>query len=264
MTGVMYVDPRGKCWWPSLPPGLVSQRLAAERDRCASILARAMPPERVSREIIAAPARLYSIAETPRETVLTENGPRVQRSAGPGRDRVRVGDAFDVMEEQARRAHAKRTKGLEREGKPIFPFQPPFSVGQVEIGREYAALVERCDGAGVKCSSLETIGGGSGDPDAREAAIFHDFQRLRVLRRRIGDGLAREIRRHRPGERRSAIRVRALVDDVCLSGLTLDQVFARYGWANVNMNMRADLRSALCGALDRMRGFGLVQPLHAA
>ncbi|ETX26422.1 hypothetical protein RISW2_04440, partial [Roseivivax isoporae LMG 25204] len=173
----------------------------------------------------------------------------------------------DVMEEQARRAHVQSNARRKREGKKPIPFVPPFSIGQQEMGREYARLVERCEAAGVKCSSLETVGGGGGDADAREAAIIHDLQRLRLLRRRIGDGLAREVRRHRPsatGTKRTAIRVMCLVDAVCLGDLTLDGVFAKYGWGKADAQMRAELRSALCGALDRMRGFDLARPQDAA
>ncbi|ETX26865.1 hypothetical protein RISW2_18895 [Roseivivax isoporae LMG 25204] len=135
------------------------------------------------------------------------------------------------------------------------------------VAREYAQLAERCDAAGMKCSSIETQGAGGGRPGDREAAIFRDIERLRVLRRRIGDGLAREVSRNRPsatGGPRSAIRVRRLVDDVTLNGLTLDQVFDRCGWRNVNAKMRGELRGALCGALDRMRGFDLARPQDAA
>ncbi|ETX26437.1 hypothetical protein RISW2_03775, partial [Roseivivax isoporae LMG 25204] len=179
----------------------------------------------------------------------------------------RIGDAFDRMEAAARKAHVQANARRKREGKDPLPFVPPFSIGQQEMGREYARLVERCEAAGVKCSSLETVGGGGGDADAREAAIIHDLQRLRLLRRRVGDGLAREVRRHRPsatGGKRTAIRISCLVDAVCLGDMSLDDVFSKYGWGKVDAKMRGELRSALCGALDRMRGFDLARPQHAA
>jgi hypothetical protein len=83
---------------------------------------------------------------------------------------------------------------------------------------------------------------------------------LRVLQRRIGDGLAKEVRRVRPGGRkRVAIRDRDLVDRVCLGGQTMSDVLEGCGWGD-NQNTREALRASLCKALDRMRGFDLVRP----
>ncbi|ETX26408.1 hypothetical protein RISW2_06085, partial [Roseivivax isoporae LMG 25204] len=112
--------------------------------------------------------------------------------------------------------------------------------------------------------SIETQGaGGGGRPGDREAAIFRDIERLRVLRRRIGDGLAKEVRHIRPGGRRRAIRLRDLVDQVCCADRTLTDVLRGHGWG-VDAKCRDGLRRALCGALDRMQGFGLVYPQEAA
>lgn len=168
------------------------------------------------------------------------------------RDGARCADVFDVMILQAERAHA-------RLGRKAGTFVPPFSHGQVVMGREYAALVERCNASGVKCSSLEALrqAGRGGD---REAAIFRDFARLRALQRRIGDGLAKTVRRHRPstssagGDSRRSITVRHLVDQVCLADRTLSEVLTVNGWAR-NAQIIKGLRDDLCMALDRMQGY---------
>ncbi len=136
-----------------------------------------------------------------------------------GRAQLWVGDAFDVM---AGKAKAKG-KGA------------PFTPGQVAIGRQYRALVERHAAAGVKCSSLEGArSGGSGQGGGFIDAVLQDRQAIGAMRRRIGTGEAKAVRRIRPSERgsRSAITDRALVDAVCIE----------------------ELRRALAAALDRMAG----------
>lgn len=90
--------------------------------------------------------------------------------------------------------------------------------------------------------------------------MLADFQRLRSLHRRIGHGLAREVRRIRPeGRKRRAIRVRTLVDLVCLGGVPLSAVLRRHGWA-VDAGAVEGLRRSLAAALDRMRGYDLDRP----
>lgn len=267
MMSRIIVDPKGGAW-----------RATAEDEaaRIAAIKARAQPPESVGPDIIAAPARGPMQVFIPREMVVTDAGNLVARRAGYlGRDGARVADAFDLMTVNALKAHPKVIAAARRDydRRAVYPmpkgrkrrafvepsFVPPFTHGQVAAARDYAALTERCDASGVSCASLEAVGRGSGGGD-REAAIFRDFDRLRSLHRRIGDGLAKEVRRHRPsitGGKRSAIRVRVLVDMVCLGNLTLDEVFDRHGWTQKNGSMRADLRAALCKALDRMQGYDL-------
>lgn len=267
MMSRIIVDSAGGAW-----------RATAEDEaaRIAAIKARAQPPASVGPDIIAAPARGPMQVFVPREMVVTDAGNLVSRRAGyKGRDGARVADAFDLMTMNALKAHPKviaaaerehraHCEGLRKKGVAARPFSapafvPPFTHGQVAAARDYAALTERCNASGMSCASLEAVGRGSGGGD-REAAIFRDFARLRSLHRRIGDGLAKEVRRHRPsitGGKRSAIRVRTLVDMVCLGNLTLDEVFQRHGWTQKNGAMRADLRSALCKALDRMQGYDL-------
>ena len=265
MMSRIIVDPKGGAW-----------RATAEDEaaRIAAIKARAQPPESVGPDIIAAPARGPMQVFVPREMVVTDAGNLVSRRAGyKGRDGARVADAFDLMTMNAIKAHPKviaaarrdydeRVAPMPQKSAPAFvepAFVPPFTHGQVAAARDYAALTERCNASGMSCASLEAVGRGSGGGD-REAAIFRDISRLRALHRRIGDGLAKEVRRHRPsatGGKRSAIRVRTLVDMVCLGNLTLDEVFERHGWGKVDGRVRADLRAALCAALDRMQGYDL-------
>ncbi|GGG77647.1 hypothetical protein GCM10011415_28200 [Salipiger pallidus] len=275
---VVYVDSCGSAWLgrdveavasgrAALEAGLC--RLAASGAACRDILARATPPERCSREIPIAPARRTVIAEVPRRADMTEAGPRVRRDDGGLGDRARQGDVFDVMDDQARRRHRgvvaqarraylQRCEEAAERGQPEPVWRPPFytgpfSSGQIAMARDYAALTERCNSSGLKCSSLEALrssGGGGGD---REEAMLRDMRRLRALHHRIGDGLAQEVRRIRPGGRkRKTIRARVLVDQVCLGGLSLSQVLQAHGWA-VDAKSRYALRAALRSALERMQ-----------
>ncbi|WP_052244729.1 hypothetical protein [Mameliella alba] len=285
---VIYVSPFGvaRLDWPWNGGGRA--RLAEADARTRARADAAGLPGRVSPHIAAAPARGPCIAEVPRETVMTASGPRDRRASPVGFDRLRVGDAFDVMEEQARRgwprvveaarkAHpdvvakararhqALDAARVSRGEKPVRfrppkfvepAFEPPFTPGQVAAARDYAALTERVASSGVKCSSVETVGGGGG---GLSEAVARDMMRLAALHRRIGDGLAKDAVRPSKGGMRSAIRVRALVDQVCLGGATISQVLAAHGWG-ANKRMRALLREALGAALDRMRGYDLVRP----
>lgn len=250
---IIFINGRGTAFIGTCPGQHVSGMDAA----CTALLNRATPPEVCGPEIPVAPARGPMLHFTPRRMEVTESGGIVRRHDGGGRDAARVADVFDLMEKQARNRHARAMAQAEARGEERLPrFHPPFSIGQVEIGREYAALTERCDAAGVKCSSLEALhraGGGGGD---REEAIFRDFHQLRSLHRRIGDGVVKQVRRQRPGGRkRSAIRARHLVDEVCLSGRSLSEVLERCGW-NINGEAVEALRRDLGAVLDRMRGFG--------
>lgn len=267
MVSRFIVDPAGGAWRVSA---------AEEAMRIKAIKDRAEPPASCGPDIIAAPARGPMQVFVPREMVVTDAGNLVSRRAGyMGRDGARVADAFDMMTMNALKAHPKVIAAAEQDydKRAVYPqpkgrqprpfrapaFVPPFTHGQVSSARDYASLTERCASSGMSCASLEAVGRGSGGGD-REAAIFRDFERLRALHRRIGDGLAKEVRRHRPsatGGKRSAIRVRTLVDMVCLGNMTLDEVLRKHGWTQTNGAIRADLRGTLCAALDRMQGYDL-------
>jgi len=229
-------------------------RRDAERDTMADVLNRATPPDACGPEMPVAPARGPMMTFTPRKVVKTDAGN--YRSVGDGylgRRAARQEDAFDTMTRKAFEAH-------EKAGGDETDFVPPFSVGQVEAGREYAALVERVASSGLGCASLEAAGRGGSGGEGVQAAVFRDIERLRFLRARIGNGLAKEVRRIRPdGAKRIAIRSRDLVDAVCINGNSLNSILKRNGWP-INGRENDALRTALCSALDRMRGFDLARP----
>ncbi|WP_353472338.1 hypothetical protein PVT71_13675 [Salipiger sp. H15] len=277
---VVYVNSRGAAWVGRAFHMVSAGRsaLSAALDRlsmsdaaCREIIATATPPRRCSPAIPVAPARKTVIAEVPRKAVMTESGPRVVRDDEGLGDRARLGDAFDLMDDQARRRHrgvvaqARRTH-LERCAEasaggwrePTWQeprYVPPFTSGQIAAARDYAALTERCNASGLKCSSLETTRTSSSGGGEREVAVLRDMERLHQFHRRIGDGLAKEVRRVRPGGvKRMAVRSRTLVDQVCLGGLSLTQVLQAHGW-KVDAKSRDALRAALRAALNRMQGY---------
>ena len=215
--------------------------------------ARAAVPAYCSDAIQPAPARGKVAEFVPMEMIPDSRGNvRAEHMGYRCRSGARVRDAFDEMTDQAQRRHAGK-------GKKSGLFVPPFTSGQVCAGRDYAALTERCNASGVKCSSLEALRQASRGGD-REAAVFRDFARLRALHRRIGDGLAKEVRRIRPnGRKRRAIYVRRLVDLVCLGNMAVSDVLKVHGWGN-NQGSRDALRTSLCAALDRMQGYELDEP----
>ncbi len=227
MTKVIVVAPGG------------AARLMDEADRLADIKARAQVPEDVG-PVPVAPARgAFRVVET---TAMYPKGAGdfESRPAGhQGRRTVRLADVFDLMLAQARRA--KRPA--------------PLSPSQIAMARHYRDLHERHANAGVRCSSLEAMSGGSGDADAWIEAVLRDREELARLRRRIGDGSAKGLRVIRPSARgsRRAILDRALVDMVCLEDKPLGAVLLAHGWS-AKGEIRAALRSALAGALDRMTG----------
>ena len=229
----------------------------SEADRLSATLVAinnaASPPWQCGDAIPVAPARGPILRFTPAELVPDgEGGVKPELMGYRGRDGGRVRDVFDKMVDQARNAHAAR-------GKKAGTFEPPFTWGQVQAARDYAALSERVASSGVKCSSMESLSR-SGSGGGREEAIFDDIARLRSLHRRIGDGLAKQLRRHRPSassagpDPRKSITARRLIDQVCLSGHTLKEILAASGWA-VNAKIIGGLRVELCAALDRMQGY---------
>lgn len=221
--------------------------LQEQARRAFKVLEDATPPLCVSDAIPVAPARGAQIVERPVEAIMTDSGPRVVGAAF-GEYRVRVGDAFDKMEESALRSHKRH--------RPDEVFVPPFTPGQVQAARAYATLVERLDASGLKCSSPETqIEGGASDLTMSEA-VSRDMDRLAMLRRRVGPGLAKDKVRPSKGGMRSAIRLQDLVDQVCCGERTLSEVMRHSGWGN-NARIRGVLRDALARALDRMQGYDL-------
>ncbi|EBA08937.1 hypothetical protein [Sagittula stellata] len=245
-------------------------RLEDERRSCAAVLERATPQEGASPEIPIAPARGACRTAVPTEAVMTPSGPRVYADRSSGL-RVHRLDAWDRMHSAARRSFParlgrweaeRRAKGLPVEGRGVRRpvFVPPFTVGQVEMGRDYAALVERLAASGVRCCSLERTGrGGPGTGLSVSEAVSRDMARLRVLERRVGAGVVKDCMRPSKGGMRSTIRVADLVRSVCVEEMTLAEVARRHGWAK-NGRIVEILKRELAGALERMRGFGLAVP----
>lgn len=238
-------------------------RLQDEAVRIAEIKARGSVPVECGPAIPMAPGRGLMMRFTPREMRQTEGGGFVSVKTGEaGRDAARVADAFDAMERAAVKAYRAAEARRKKAGQDPKSYEPLFTPGQISAARDYAALVERVTASGVKCSSLEAIHSGGGGGGDREAAIFRDFHRLRALHRRIGDGLAKEVRRIRPsvngGLKRRAIYVRKLVDMVCLGDMSILQVLHAHGWSKDGGASKA-LRLALCSALDRMQGYDLAE-----
>lgn len=212
-------------------------------DRLEVVKAMAAPPEQCGEQMQVAPARGRLIAFEAKRMERTTAGNLREVSDGWA---ARVGDVFDLME--ARRPKAQRRSG------------PLFTPDQVEMARDYRTLVERLDASGMRGMSLETMRSGAGcGADGFLAAVMDDAARLRAMQRRIGDGVAIEVRRVRPsargGDSRRGIRNRYLVDAVCLKQWTIAQVLAACGWGDSLSNRRA-LVLALGAALDRMGRIG--------
>lgn len=152
-----------------------------------------------------------------------------------GRTGVRRADAFDAMADQAaRRGGAALAHDL------------------VRAGRDYRALTEAVMAGGVKLQAWgERTGGGEGR-DFMDVYIGQ-CAALRTQHRCIGAGLALALRRVRPSARgsRVSIRVRTLVDLVCLGDRSVSDVLKLHGWAVSGRTVLAG-RDALAEALERM------------
>ncbi|WP_322889322.1 MULTISPECIES: hypothetical protein [unclassified Yoonia] len=223
---------------------VVRSYLADEVDRIAQIKARSARPDGCGPEIVdVAPARGPVQRFQPREVVMTEAGNvRVTRSGHNGHDALRRGDAFDVMMEKARG----------RAGKDAPPL---FTAGQISAGRDYAALHERCAAAGVRCSSVEALGGGGGQGSFIDAVI-RDSRRLAALDRSVGNEVVLSPRgaQAQADRGRRVVRASDLVLAVCVENLTISQTLNRYGWPRTPAAVKA-ARTGLCAALDRMQGY---------
>ncbi|MCU0909808.1 MAG: hypothetical protein MUE98_00245 [Rhodobacteraceae bacterium] len=226
-----------------------------ERAAVAELKAAAAIPARCGPAIVPAPARGAFAVFSPREMV-PGSAERSRHAGFDGRDAVRQADAFDRMEARVR----ARWSSLPERFRP--PFVPPFTPGQVAVGRRYLALVERCEAGGIKCASLEA-GRSGGTGGGFSEAIAADRAELNRMRARIGDRAAMTVRRVRPSDRgveqRGIISDLALVNHVCLEGRTIKEVLVRYKWVGPKGWPKADhvklLRQALCLALDRMQGY---------
>jgi hypothetical protein len=216
------------------------ERLQAEQQRCADMLTRAAPPIEMQAATVA-PARGAMMLQ-PNFLVLP-GGTRKRdgahwREAGP----------LSVMVEQARMRHD--AKGREDED-----FSAPFSPSQIAVSEDYRALVERHEAGLSKGSSFEAGRSGSGNGGLAIDTYIQEARWLDELRRRIGDGVTMQVRRHLDRDNaRRAIPVRVLVDMVLVQGKTLSDVLSVHGW-QAKGETRKMLRLELCAALDRMQGY---------
>ncbi|WP_407496826.1 hypothetical protein [Pseudooceanicola sp. MF1-13] len=181
-----------------------------------------------------------------------ENGVEYGPAGHRGRKTVQLADAFDVMAARA----AARGAGS------------PFTAEQIGMGRFYRNLVERYESAGMRASSMDATTRGGGGPDGFMDALLADRQRIMIIRRRIGDGVALSMRKVRPSRRatrgttRSVILDRRAVDAICLQEATLTDVLRAHGWAANGTNFKA-LTRAVGRTLERMAGPMRGQPDHS-
>lgn len=215
-------------------------RLAEERKRCTEIMAKAAPPaEMVAAPV--APARGTMMLQP--NLVVMPGGTRKRdgahwRAAGP----------LEVMVEQARMRH-------EAKGRDDEHFTAPFSPSQIAVSEDYRTLVERYEAGLCKVSRFEAGRSGSDGQGSAIDTYIQEARWLDELRRRIGDGVTMQVRRHLDRDNaRRAIPVRALVDMVLVQGMTLSDVLRQHGWAKKTDHLRM-LRGELCAALDRMCGY---------
>lgn len=200
--------------------------LEAGDDAVRAVKLRAVPPPMASGEIVAAPARGPQVVAPQFETVQTASGPRVRRATQDGFHPVRCADAFDRMALQYRRAGGRGAL---------------FTVAQVEAGRAYAALAERVASEGVRCTSIEAVGGGGGGGRDWMDGVLQRSRRL--------DRMRAAIRDVRDGQAAGAVR--DLVDAVCLQGRTVGDAMVARG-RSAAWRDRAQAMAALCAALDRV------------
>lgn len=215
-------------------------RLAAEKARCDAMLTRAAPPAEMQAATVA-PARGAMMLQP--NFVVLPGGTRRRdgahwRAAGP----------LSVMVEQARMRHD--AKGGDEEA-----FSAPFSPGQIAVSEDYRALVERQEAGLTTASGFEAGRSRSGGAGLAIDTYIEEGRWLDELRRRIGNGVTMQVRRHLDRDNaRRAIPVRVLVDMVLVHGKTLSDVLRAYGWAKKTTHL-AMLRGELCAALDRMQGY---------
>lgn len=193
-------------------------------------------------QIPAAPARGPVLLFHPRQAVITDTGNVATERTGRFAA-MQVQDGFHKAQ-----VHARSRKQPE-----------PFTPGQVNIGREYAALFHRCESSGMKLSQIGGAGGGSGALGVSEA-VLADMQRLAWLTKRIGGGVALTIRRVRPSKRAGSAASKArnvtsmrLVEDFCAHGETISAILRAHGWSDYTGNKKL-LHAVLCANLNRMSG----------
>lgn len=219
-------------------------RLRAEDARVAEMRAGALPPERCGSDMIAQPGAGARIIFSPMGMIPDgRDGWKREHVGHRGRDAARAADAFDRMQ-------AAEDRVAKRRGRDPVEL---FTLVELGAGRRYATLVERHNAAGVRCSSIEAQRGQGGGGGGFMDALIDEGRQIQRLRRAVGDDMAMGLRRIRPSVRgtRAGITDRALVDGVCVGGLTVSEVLERHGWATSH-RLREAARAALKAALRRM------------
>lgn len=213
-------------------------RLADQHGRIEHIKAQASPPPAMGAAPMA-PARGPQQL-VPSFTVTTGGMRRVEGAHWQGLSPLAAAVAQAKMRHDARH--------------PDAAFVPPYDPAQVAVAEDYAALVEWRAGSPMKCASLEGRRGGGGSGEFIVSYIKQG-EWLATLHARIGDGVAMSPRRNMDrGNGRRTITVRVAVDLLCLSGVPVKTILQRFGWTADMKDQRA-LRTAICGALDRMQGY---------
>lgn len=216
-------------------------RQAEEDKRIAAVKEKGKVPEACGPEIPEAPARgAFRVFEPQGLYPDGKDGWVTKPSGYRGRKAIETADAFDQMEAQARKVL--------------------FTPGQKQIGRHYATLTEKLASADIRCSTMEVRQGTFSSGGGYIEAVVRDRRQLDLLQRRIGQGVAMEVRKIRPSQRnnRRPIPSRALIDAVCLQGRTIAGVLEAHGWKQPGkpasgQHIKA-LRAALCDTLDHMMG----------
>ncbi|SER50214.1 hypothetical protein SAMN04490244_101281 [Tranquillimonas rosea] len=249
MEPVIFVDTKGRARLSQTVEGVAldtsvspAERRAAQEAALRVMMSQNAAPEECGPAIVRhAPARGQTVPFAESRVHRKADGTDEVRDAmWQGRQGMRRADVFDRM------AQAAGKKGA----------APSFSDDQVAMGRRYRDLTERHASAGIRGMSLETLSDGGGGGDFI-TAVLRDREQLTKLHRRIGNGVALEVRRVRPSSRRRAIPDRHLVDMVCIHDKTIADVLQANGWDAKDTGNRDALRRALAGALDRMIG-----PVH--
>lgn len=232
-----------------LAPEVREANRQAEARRIADVLAHGTVPDACGPDIPLAPARgalrtFRPIELVPGSLGTAQDTGHWARGEDTRRKGARIRDVFDRVE--------------------LWAGDAPLAPAQVQIARDYRDLIERHEAGGMGCASLEASrGGGGGAGGEFIDAYVAEGIRIAALRRRIGTGVAMEMRRIRPSKRgakaRGNITNRKLVDMVCLGDQPLGAVLDAHGWA-VKGDTREALRRALAAALDRMMGYDCAQP----
>lgn len=217
----------------------------AENARIAEVKSLGTRPAQASSEINACAPALGAVTLFRHETVIrtADGNLRYQKTTPSDATALRRGDAFDLMQDQAnRRARARSLDAPQL-----------FTRAQIEAGRTYGHLVERHACRGVKGLSLETSSPSSRGGSYMDAVVA-EGRRLDRMRAAMDGVWAIEPKRAAPhADLRRAVRMQVLVDHVCVEGLTLSQVLARYGWSAGVKNL-APFRDAFRAGLDLLYG----------